>query len=239
MLAFSGGAAIYLSVSIAGLHIAFLLSYPIVIGRRRHISSVLEGRIEYVMPMSAAIMLGVFILLALTQLTALHYRISLFLVANALVLLVILSPDPGLNRGRPPHSSIAIFRPRIAGADGDRYGANFGHRPLWIGLHIFAFAGLRGADAGPSRFGIWRLYRLPDSALPSALRRRRAVFCADLSSLARSSYSPSSSLTWRRRRGLSLISRYSRENGTRAMNTSFRCATAASATSRSRLSVLT
>lgn len=90
-LAFNGGGALYLSVSVAGLNIAFLLAYPIVIGRRRLIESVLERRIEYLTPMSAAIMLGVFALLVMTQPTGLHYRITLYLFANAFVLLAILT----------------------------------------------------------------------------------------------------------------------------------------------------
>ena len=52
-LAFSGGVAIYLAVSIAALHIALLLIYPAIIGRRRHISSVLDERVEYLIPISA------------------------------------------------------------------------------------------------------------------------------------------------------------------------------------------
>ena len=91
LLAFKGGAELYLAVSIAGLHIAFLLTYPIIIARRRQFSSILKERVGYVMPLSAAILLCVFILLSLTQLTVLHYRISFYLFANALALLVILS----------------------------------------------------------------------------------------------------------------------------------------------------
>lgn len=90
-LAFKGGAALYLAVGIAALNIVFLLAYPIVLGRRRLIESVLERRIECLAPMSAAIMLGVFALLMMTQPPGLHYRIALYLFANAFALLVILA----------------------------------------------------------------------------------------------------------------------------------------------------
>lgn len=90
-LAFNGGAALYLAVGIAALNIVFLLAYPIALGRRRLIASVLERRIEYLAPTSAALMLGVFALLMMTQPTGLHYRIALYLFANAFALLVILA----------------------------------------------------------------------------------------------------------------------------------------------------
>ena len=90
-LAFKVGFELYLAVGIAVLNTAMMLVYPIVIGFRRPIESCLARRMDYVKPMTAAIMLGVFVLLAMTQLTVVPYRISIYLFANALVLLVILS----------------------------------------------------------------------------------------------------------------------------------------------------
>lgn len=90
-LAFYGGYELYLSVGIALVNTAMLGTYPIVIVFRRHMESILAQRTEYLMPMASATIVGVFALLVMTQPTGLHYRISIYLFANAFVLLAILA----------------------------------------------------------------------------------------------------------------------------------------------------
>lgn len=90
-LAFYAGNELYMSVGIALLNTAMLGTYPIIIVFRRQIESSLAQRIEYLMPMSTAIIVAVVALLVMTQPTGLHYRISLYLFANAFVLLAILA----------------------------------------------------------------------------------------------------------------------------------------------------
>ena len=85
------GGSSYLSMAVLGLNIVSLLGYLLLIWRRSQLEAALNRRLDGAMRLSATIMLGVFALLALTQMEGTHVKVSVYLFASALILLGILA----------------------------------------------------------------------------------------------------------------------------------------------------